>query len=182
MYYGKNGQACFRGTGDFEVLMENNTVATGSDPAETSRDFLKKLGLSMDPKSAAVKYGTGGASCVVTALCSYEDRPIMNCSVTLNFSETNLLLVTGTCPLTKVGENAGGGVIDTATAVMRFLEIMDENGYVCREITDISHCYKLDVAASGVGTLTPLWHFSTDVGDFYVNGVTGKTETVTQNN
>jgi len=40
----------------------------------------------------------------------------------------------------------------------------------------------MDAAASGEGTLTPLWHFSTDVGEFYLNGITGKAETVTQNN
>lgn len=182
MYYGKNGQACYRGTGDFEILMENNSVPAGEDIAETSRSFLKKLGIDMDAGSAVVDRGSSGSSSVVTAVCRYADRPIVNCSVKLTFSETNLLLVTGTCPLTTARENAGGEALDTATAVMRLLDIFNSSGYVCSEIKDISHCYKMDASASGEGTLTPLWHFSTDIGDFYLNGITGKAETVTQNN
>lgn len=179
MYYGKNGQACFRGTGDFEILMENDSVPAGSDLAETSRAFLKKLGIDMDAAAATVR---SGSSSVVTAVCRYADRPIVNCVVKLTFSETNLLLVTGTCPLTAVRENAGSAALDPSTAVMRLLDYLDSSGYVCSRITDISHCYKMDAAASGEGTLTPLWHFSTDVGEFYLNGITGKAETVTQNN
>ena len=81
-----------------------------------------------------------------------------------------------------IGRDDGTAVLDIPTVVMRFLSILKDSGYVCSEIRDISHCYKMDVAATGDGTLTPLWHFSTDIGDFYINGVTGKQETVTQNN
>ena len=84
--------------------------------------------------------------------------------------------------MSKITESGSVQVIDTATAVMRLLDVLKNSGYVCREITGVSHCYKLDASASGDGTLTPLWHFSTDIGDFYINGVTGKEETVTQNN
>ena len=182
MYYGENGQACFRGTGDFEILMENDSVRVGSDIVQTSQNFLKKVGIEMSGEDAQVVTASGGGSSVVTAVCRYKDRPITNCVVKLTYSETNLLLVTGTCPLTGVTENGGGGELDAATAVMRLLDILDNSGYVCSEIQDLSHCYKMDVSASGEGTLTPLWHFSTDIGDFYVNGITGKAETVTQNN
>lgn len=162
--------------------MENNSVPAGEDLAETSKSFLKKLGIDMDADSAVVDHGSSGSSSVVTAVCRYADRPIVNCAVKLTFSETNLLLVTGTCPLTAASESAGGETLDTATAVMRLLDVLDSSGYMCSEIKNISHCYKMDAAASGEGTLTPLWHFSTDIGDFYLNGITGKAETVTQKN
>lgn len=181
-YYGKNGQACFRGTGDFEVLMGDASVPVGSNPAATSEAVLRKLGITIDAGTASVKYNDTGSSCTVTAMCSFMDRPIVNCLVTLNFSDKNLLLISGTCPLTQASENGTGSEIDVSTAVMRLLDILDSSGYVCSEITDISHCYKMDVSASSEGTLTPLWRFATDVGDFYVNGITGKAETVTQNN
>ncbi len=182
MYYGNDGQACFRGTGDFEILMENATVPVGDDPARTSENFLKKIGIDIDADTAQVKYSSSGASCTVTAMCLFEGRPIVNCLVTLNYSDTNLLLVSGTRPLTDASESASGSEMDAATAVMRLIAMLDDSGYLCSSITDVGHCYKMDVSASGTGTLTPLWRFSTDIGDFYINGITGKTETVTQNN
>ena len=181
MYYGKNGQACFRGTGDFEILMENSAVSVGTDPVKTAERLMEKFGVGLE-SGANAQYAKTGGSCEVTALCSYKDRPIVNCSVSMTFSKDSLLLVTGVKPMSKITESGSVQVIDTATAVMRLLDVLKNSGYVCREITGVSHCYKLDASASGDGTLTPLWHFSTDIGDFYINGVTGKEETVTQNN
>lgn len=181
MYYGKNGQACFRGTGDFEILMENDSVPAGSDLAETSRAFLKKLGIDMDAAAATVR---SGSSSVVTAVCRYADRPIVNCVVKLTFSETNLLLVTGTRPLTAVRENAGSAALDPSTAVMRLLDYSGQQRLCvlpASRIFPIATRWMPPLPARE-GTLTPLWHFSTDVGEFYLNGITGKAETVTQNN
>lgn len=181
MYYGKNGQACYRGTGDFEILMENNFIKTDSNPIKAARSALKKIGIDpVDATMAQTDMSSGGST--VTATCAYKDLPVVNCRVTLTFSAENLLLVTGTRILDNVSPNNNTEVIDVNTAVMRFLQMLKESGYACREITDLSHCYKMDVAASGDATLTPLWHFETDIGDFYINGITGKTETVTQSN
>ena len=181
MYFGKNGQACFRGTGDFEILMENASVKTGTDPVKTSRGIMKTLGMDIAAGAKPVYEQDGGTS-TVTAMCTYSDRPIINCQVTFTYSGDSLLLVTGVKPMSITGSEDGAAVLDISTVVMRFLSTLKDSGYVCSEITDISHCYKMDVAATGDGTLTPLWHFSTDIGDFYINGVTGKQETVTQNN
>ena len=181
MYYGENGQACYRGTGDFEILMENDSIKTGSDPEKTSRSVLKKLGLYEAKNSLTVTPVPSGGY-TATATCAYNGMEVVNCWVTLTFSAENLLLISGTRFLDNISPNNTTPVIDENTAVMRFLQTLKSSGYICREIAEINQCYKMEISASGDGTLTPLWHFKADVGDFYINGVTGKTETVTQSN
>lgn len=180
MYYGKNGQACFRGTGEFEILMENDSVKTGSDPLPTAEDFMKKQGAELSAGSAKLKSDNGTIK--VTALCSFKGRAIVNCAVDMTFSSKSLLLASGIKPLTDVKEDKSTQVIDTATTVMRLLDLLKNKGYACSEITGISHLYKMDVSAAGEGTLTPIWLFATDIGDFYINGVTGKEEIIAQIN
>lgn len=183
MYKGKDGQACFRGTGDFEVLMENNSIKLNNDkPVSQTASIMKKLGTSINVDTAVVdKDGSSGA-CEVNALCTYDGKDIVNCRVDFTFSGQSLLLITGTRPLTVVSEKTDIQILDTSTVIMRFLEIMKNSGYVCKEINDIDYCYKLDVTSGDEGTLVPLWHFTTDIGDFYINGTTGKEEAVLQNN
>jgi hypothetical protein len=87
MYYqGEYGQAEFRGSGSFDILMDEGAVPTGSDAEATARDFLKKLGIS------AMKGETAQKSILrtVRAQSSYAvaagGHEIINCTVTFSFS------------------------------------------------------------------------------------------------
>lgn len=68
---------------------------------------------------------------------------------------------------------AGEETIDAATALARFLEALNREGYVCSQVTDLYAGY----AAGGSGTITlrPAWFIETDTSPwrFAVDGVTG---------
>jgi len=182
MYKGKDGQACFRGTGDFEVLMENNTIKLNDKPVAQAVSIMKKLGTSVNPDTAVVNRDGNSGACEVGVLCTVNDYDIVNCRVDFTFSGQSLLLITGTRPLSTISERNDIETLDASTVIMRFLELLKNNGYVCKEINNIDYCYKFDVTSGDEGTLIPLWHFSTDIGDFYINGTTGKEEATIQNN
>ena len=67
----------------------------------------------------------------------------------------------------------GEETIDGATALARFLEALNREGYVCSQVTDMYAGY----ATSGAGTVTlrPTWYIETDTSPwrFAVDGVTG---------
>jgi hypothetical protein len=86
--------------------------------------------------------------------------------------------VAGTRPLDDISADISVDELDLSTVLMRFLDIISEGGRVCSELRRIELCYIQDTLASGTGTLTPVWRLATDAGNFYINGLTGKQETV----
>ena len=68
---------------------------------------------------------------------------------------------------------AGEETIDAATALARFLEALNREGYVCSQVTNLYAGY----AATGTGTVTlrPTWYVETDTSPwrFAIDGVTG---------
>lgn len=68
---------------------------------------------------------------------------------------------------------AGEKTIDAATALARFLEALNREGYVCSQITDMYAGYT--AVGTGTVTLRPAWFVETDTSPwrFAVDGVTG---------
>ncbi len=64
-----------------------------------------------------------------------------------------------------------GEAITASTALMRFLEELNQGGYVCSQITDIYAGYA--VSGSGTLTLSPIWCVETDSYRFAVDAYTG---------
>lgn len=67
----------------------------------------------------------------------------------------------------------GEGTIDAATALARFLEALNREGYVCSQVTDMYAGYA--TTGSGTVSLRPTWYVETDTDPwrFAVDGVTG---------
>lgn len=178
-YQGENGQAEFRGTGSFDILMNDKAVPAGSDPEATARAFLRKLGIAAvkgaDGASVDMRDGSG----TVVLRCRSGNAEIINCSVTFTFAGGSLILVTGTRPLDDISVDASQDNLDLATALMRFLNIISESGRVCSVLNNAELCYLQNTSTtSGTVTLTPVWRLTTDTGEFYVDGLTGRQVTV----
>lgn len=178
-YNGEKGQAVFRGTGVFEILMNEGEVPTGSDAVATARAFLRRLGLSAVRGSGSAESDVSDGSGTVRLRCRTGGTEVLGCQVTFTFTNGSLLLVVGTRPL-EVSSSAASAQtpLDVPTVLMRFLSIVTEGGRVCSELQDLELCYMQTATVSGTGTLTPVWRVTTDTGEFYINGLTGKQETV----
>lgn len=181
MYYqGKNGQAVFRGTGSFEILMNEGAVPTGSDPEATARAFLKKLGISAIKGSSGEGMDVADGSGTVVLGCSKGKTEIINCRVTFTFANGSLMLVSGTRSLDESSSDTMQNELALSTILMRFLDIINESGRVCSELKNAELCYVQTIyPVSGTGTLTPVWRLTTDAGEYYIDGLTGKLETGT---
>lgn len=177
-YQGEEGQAVFRGTGGFEILMDSGAVSTGKNPAQTAKSVLSKLGIDIADGATLVEMDASGLI-TVTAFCSRQDSRIFDARVKLMFSEESLILVIGDRIFDRTAPAGTASVLDAPTVLMRFLELIQQKGHVCREIVAFEQGYVSNTTLAGEGTLSPVWRVETDTGEYYISGITGKEETVT---
>ena len=69
--------------------------------------------------------------------------------------------------------SSSGETVTAATALIRFLAAMSQEGYVCSQVTDMYAGYSL--SGSTTVTFTPAWYVETDASPwrFAVDGITG---------
>lgn len=176
-YSGANGQASCRGTGEMDMLLESGTVKTGNDVVKTALRTLEKLGLSGDGKFADV---TGeDDSYTVSICCAWEDSTVYNAKMQFSFAGGRLIMISGTRAFDVKTETSTAEPMNYTSAILRFIEIINENGYICSKITGFDAGYIMNVAVSGESVLTPVWRIETDTGIYYVNAENGRQETVT---
>lgn len=178
MYYkGEHGAGKFRGTGDFDVLLDDDMVPISGSTVETAQSLLRKMGLdgTFSPELSTL---TGGVYTTVVMVCEYEGLPVVNGQVKFDFASDSLKLISGTRLLDVQREDPAVMTLDPATLLTRFVGIISRNGYVCNELREISPVYLYAPDVSG-GKLSPLWRIETDTSVFYLNMSTGQEEPVT---
>lgn len=174
-YNGEKGQAVFRGTGGFEILMNEEAVPVGRDAEATARSFLRKLGIGTSADDVTCDVTDGSGTVILTG--EVNGTQVLSCTVTLTFTNGSLLLAVGTRPLepVAVGESSA---VDLPTALIRFAAAANASGRVCSRVIDARLCCVQSASASGTGELTPVWRIDTDAGSFFINAMTGREETV----
>ena len=177
-YSGPNGQASFRGTGEFEMVLEGDSVPAGGDPVRTARKVLRRMGIDSEKEPASQETSEDGNKITVTLNASCKGDPIYNCQVSFLFQGGYLRLVMGRHPFDNIGSSYQEGLLSPATVLMRFLDVVNSGGLVCSRVTAMEQGYVMEVSVPGSGTLCPVWMIETDVGKYYINGITGKAETV----
>ncbi len=172
-YDGEKGDATSGVTGSFQMLLEGYELGRNEDPVSAALDFTERLGIE-----ARLQYEDIDGQSGTVSLRAYGDgAEFLNCNITIYFASGNLYLVTGMRPLPDLGVNIAEESLNLPSVLLRFLDIIKSEGYVCKRIDDVSLCYLQNSSITGANSLEPVWKLSTDVGVFYVNGLTGKIET-----
>lgn len=174
-YSGEDGQAIFRGTGAFEILLNSDSMLMGSNPINTCEAALNKLGIKYFSKSVEVINSGGNTSVIME--CAFKKTRIYNAEIRFDFSGNRLLLIYGTHPLdVETTVQSPETYPDTATILMSFLQYVRETGEVCSEIESIDLGYFSTAVVSGSSSLRPIWCIETDSGKYFFDGRTGKPE------
>lgn len=169
-YSGKNGQAQFRGTGEYDVVVTGGI--SGSDTAKSAKKVMNRLGMELDDSLTLVSGST------VTVTACWDGLPVYNAVTTFTFYGGEEAVASGTRVFDTVTSSSADGVMSSYNALIRFLELVETEGYVCSEITSLSAGYIMSVSVSGESTLDPVWHVAADTVELYINAVTGRIETV----
>lgn len=177
MYYrGERGEGKFRGTGYFEILLDNWSVPIRGGTVETAQSVMRRMGLKGE-FAPELSTQTAGVYTTVVMVCQCEGVPVVDARLEFGFTSDFLMMVSGTRVLDTRREDSSFRPLDATTMITRFLGLVSRNGYVCSELRKIEPVY-LAPNVSG-GTVTPLWRIETDAGTFYLDMTTGEERTVT---
>ena len=151
-YVGPKGEANFRGTGSFEMLVYDNDFI-GEEPLTAARHFAAQLGLDTlrEPVSSSVDPETLDGT--LELMCTSNSASVVN--------------------------ESGMDTLDVPTVLMRFLALVLDSGRVCSSLDSLELCYSMTATAAGDGSLVPVWRITTDTGEYYINAVSGLEETIT---
>ena len=174
MYYGSDGgRAQFHGNGEFDIATDPGNIPKGGSAEQTAISLLNKMGL----EALALNTTDNGEITTVTAHYSFNRTPIYNAGIVFTFSESSLILISGQRPPDKPGVTEASS-FDAATVLMRFIDLIHAEGYVCSEIKSLSPGYIMNDTAPGGVVLVPVWKIETDSGLYFINGLTGNPEPI----
>lgn len=162
-YTSEYGYCSIRAGGSVECVLSRAV----DDPA----DFCRALFDSFGYESVDSTLANGSGS--ITAVRSTETGPVFNATLTLTFSRSSLLSVSGTF-LSALSEGARADGLDAISALVRFLDYRSASGLVCTEILSVDSGYLLQSSATTPLRLLPVWRVGTNVNSFYVNCKTGE--------
>ena len=168
VWEGARGTATLSPTGEIEAQLLPGACPAGDDSEARGRELLAALGVQ------ARRTGREeGGKTTERYVQLWDGVPVPRWTATLTWGEAGL----ETLSLRRLaGEEEllpQEAAIDGATALARFLEALNREGYVCSQVTAMYAGY----AASGSGTVTlrPTWYIETDTSPwrFAVDGATG---------
>ncbi|MBP8640591.1 MAG: hypothetical protein KBI01_06800 [Oscillospiraceae bacterium] len=176
-YQGEDGNAEFSGTGEFNISMNAGAISTGKDPVASAKAALNKLNIQAGDIDPIVT--DDGTNTTVTLYCSWDGTSIYNAKIDVIFNSDYLWLISGVRPLdTKYLIKSSENYPDSVTILMKFLKFVNDTGYVCSEINDLTIVYNMYSAVSENCTLRPVWCVKTDSGLYYIDAATGQAEIV----
>jgi len=175
MYFGSRGRASFRGTGEFAIEPASGSVLADGDPLACAERLMRRMGMDYADELTELTESPGSAS--VTFVCELGGMAVYNCRVSFSFANDSLVIITGRRAPDRSSEE-GRGAVSAVTVLLRFVDLVRENGYICSSITALEEGYIIDASASGAGTLTPVWRISTDTGVHYISGADGSSEII----
>lgn len=172
-YESPKGQIVMRGTGEMEMLLSGEGAQRGGDPERAAEKLFSGAGVELFPTGIG-----SGRDDRVLRCCGWNGFPVFNAVMTLDFSGNRLYMASGTMVFNRETASSPDAGMDSVSALVRFLELKNSQGIICSRLTGLTPGYDIDVTLSGESTLTPVWRVETDTGNFYVNAVTGRLETV----
>lgn len=166
VFTGDNGTVTTTAGGDVEAVFP---LDAGLDEA-AGLVMLEALGVEMEERERLSEAGVT----TVRGCRLWEGVPVPEAEVVLTLQGEALTGLRFRHLAAEEEPAAAGETITAATALARFLEELNQGGYVCSQVREIYPGYA--VSGATVLTLTPTWYVETDAWPwrFAVDGVTGE--------
>lgn len=166
-YRGEKGQALLRGSGELDALIDNHAVPVRGSEERTAQRLLQQIGVAAIPIEETRE---------IEFYCSCEGLPVYNAVLQFDFADNSLSMVSGTRLFDNLTKNAERRGMDSVSVLLRFIEIVRSEGFICSQINSVQPGYLMSVTRSGEAELTPVWRIETDAGALMIDAETGKME------
>ena len=167
-YRGGKGQALLRGSGELDVLLESRSIPLRGGEIATARRVLRRIGvpaLAADTKEKDTQF-----------YCCCEELPIYNAVLHFDYSQDSLSMISGTHLFDTVTKQTDRQGMNSVSALLRFVEIVRSEGYICSRLLGVEPGYLMTVTRSGEAELAPVWRIETDTGVLMIDAESGKVE------
>lgn len=169
----ENGSIQFHSDGTFSAQLRPEAFPVGVDPQQAGFALLETLGFEGE-----VREQSGNQ---ITVRQHWEGSPLFQQQVTVQWNDTGITGLVNGSRLTGTPAQAGGReTISVATALITFLNGLDELGDVYSGIHSITQGYASSTALSGPMELTPVWRIVTDTGVYQLDTVSGELSRVSE--
>lgn len=177
VYTSSLGEASFRSSGEFSVTFTHPRPAAEGEHAVWVRSLLEGLGLDLwqvetTASTVAASQSLNGAPLYSGGVLSVSQSPI---SAIFAFDgDGRLQSVSGRLlmgPVTADPEDREP--LSVPTALISFFNFAMENGEVCQAIRSMTPAYRAS-SISDPTRLTPVWHITTDTGDYFLDAYTAE--------
>lgn len=176
IYYliGGYGEARISSAGNFDIQLSVALPVTSDTPPGLAAEVLETMGIS--DMGDSYEFGTGGdmtdRAYTVVGTQIVRGFSVFNRNYTFYFDEAGLRRVSG-------GRLLGSPLVSdvtlprsAVTALFTFVELMEEAGTPCREISSILTGYVAELSAPGYTKLMPVYELESDVGTYYMDALT----------
>lgn len=163
-YRGEKGQALLRGSGEMDVVLTNSSIPLRGGQTRTAQKALRRMGV------AAVSVSEDGGD----FYCTLDGVPVYNAVLHFDYTPSNLLAVTGTWLFELAGKDTEAAGMDSVSVLLRFMEIVRSEGYICSRLDSVRPGYLMTVTRSGEAELAPVWRIETDAGPLMIDAETGR--------
>ncbi|SMC86576.1 hypothetical protein [Papillibacter cinnamivorans] len=175
IYSGENGTALFRGNGEFEILMNDGAIPVDPDSyKEYASELFARMGF--DTKEGFSLSEEEDGTVAVSSGQTLDGSPVFNCRAIVSFLDGQLISVAGRRLTSDPVSSEEAESISVETALVRFLNYLNEQGDVCNRIETITPGYTAQATAVDPVRLVPVWKIVTDTGAYYVSCETGAVE------
>lgn len=171
-YSGSRGQALLRGSGEIDALFQSSAVQMHTSAERTALRLLQRSGIHA---VAAAGNDPDGDSAEFT--CTLDGFPVYNAVLRFSFVDGSLNMLTGTRVFDSAVKETDAGLLDSVSVLIRFVELVRAEGYICSRIDAVEPGYLQTVTRSGEAALAPVWRIETDAGAFVIDAESGKAET-----
>ncbi len=177
LYETDAGEVSLRPGGELSARLNDDPRWQTDDPAAHAALLLKEIGVE-GTQRGAVQLEDGGTA--VTFVQTWEGTPLFSCAVTFTYREGRLRTVEGALLASIPSAKESGTVLTLPTALMRFLDGVQERGDVCSALRSMEAGYRSGQTASGVTRLTPCWHIVTNTAEYYLDASAGTLERIAE--
>lgn len=163
-YQSDLGTLTFLSSGDFNLTAS----LSADDPQKLCDDFFQQFHYQEATFSLEKDSGT------VTAMQYFDGRPVVNCTVTLTFSDGVLVSASGRHLPSGSSSESAADCISAATALTSFLQALADQDRTCSQVRAVELGYALQNTPATPLSLTPVWRITTDSFYCYVNSISGE--------
>lgn len=169
-YSNSDGEVIFRYGGEFSATFAETDRWRTEDCYNFACKLFEDMGLEAE---CLIGVPTAAGTDEVFCQC-WEGSPLFSCIVTVSFEYGYLKSMRGTMMVSSTVYPESGTILTVPTALMRFLEGIQDNGDVCSSIRSLQAGYTVVQSFSSDVRMSPVWLVSTNTGEYYLDAITGE--------